>query len=83
MADANTYWILGGDGEVGEWERFDGTKDELAAKLETMRSHEGSWARAVEDAFETVDDGWAGYDAETGEVTPIPTDLIHGKTEDE
>ena len=82
MSDSKTYWILGGESEVGEWERFEGTPDELTAKLEAMRSHDGSWARAVEDEFETVSHGWAGYDAETGEVTPIPADLITGKSEE-
>ena len=68
-----TYYILSGEGEIGTWKKIETT--DIAKALKVARCGGDRWAKAVKDVYET-EDGFAGYDVETGEVRSVPGDVI-------
>jgi len=70
------YYVHSGEGTHGTWSTCESTEYEIRNRLERERCSGDRWAAAYADAYKLDDGGHAGYDVETGEVKPIPSDVI-------
>ena len=68
------YWIVSGEGEVGNFERVVTTELGIKQRLTRERCGGDRWARAYGDVYIAADGTVAGYDVESGETHTLPED---------